>query len=205
MKLWLLEILACPIDKAYPLSLTILKWKSEELSPNPLEILIKGYQEKNVLKLNEATPVKKEVRENGELFVNDLLVLKPTRFDHYLEQLLTGIEELSNVQDKSSWATLQALELVKTEIKTKLNTALNSLTASEPADPDKIFQSILTQLEFLNIFKYEFEIEDAVIQCHECKRWFPVFENIPQMLPDNVRDPELDQQFLEKWSHKISF
>lgn len=204
MKLWLLEILACPIDKAYPLSLTILKWKSESLSPNPLESLIEGYHKQNVLSLNEATPIKKEIRDNGELFISDLLILKPTGFSQYLEQLLTGIEELANVQDKSSWSSLQALELVKTEIKSKLTEALTSLSSADRADHDQIFQSILTPLEFLNIFKYEFEIEDAVIRCPECNRWFPVFENIPQMLPDNVRDPEKDQQFLEKWTHQIT-
>ncbi len=116
MKLWLLEILACPIDKAFPLELTILKWKNETEDPNQLDLLMKGYKEGNVLPVKMETPITKDIRPNGELYVNDLLVLKPTKFDSYLDKLLLGIAELAHVQDKSEWGSLQALELIKEEI-----------------------------------------------------------------------------------------
>ena len=203
MKLWLLEILACPIDKAYPLDLTILKWKNEITHPNQLEQLIKGYHEGNVLTVKMETPIKKEVHPDGELYLNDLLVLKPTKFQLYLQQLLEGIAELSNVRDKSGWGSLEALNLIKNEINEKLMEAKKLIDTGDKQEQEKIFQTILTPLEFLNIFKYEFEIEDAVIKCPQCKRWFPVFENIPQMLPDEVRDSKTDQHFLEKWKDQI--
>ena len=202
MKLWLLEILACPIDKAFPLELTILKWRDESNHPEQLKQLINGYKEGNVLTIKMETPIKKDTQPNGELIINDLLVLKPTRFDTYLDELLHGIEELSNVQDKSKWGSLKALELIKDEIKPKLSNAKIALKSGE--NQESIFQEINTALEFLNIFKYEYEIEDAIIRCPKCKRWFPVFENIPQMLPDEVRDSEADQQFLNKWEDQIT-
>lgn len=45
-----------------------------------------------------------------------------------------------------------------------------------------------------------FEITEALLVCPACNRWFPVIDDIPQMLPDELRDKEADLAFLR--AHK---
>ena len=46
-------------------------------------------------------------------------------------------------------------------------------------------------------------IVDGVLLCPECARYFPIMEEIPVMLPDNLRSRKEDLGFLEKWSSKL--
>jgi uncharacterized protein YbaR (Trm112 family) len=57
--------------------------------------------------------------------------------------------------------------------------------------------TILPELYLLNKFKTEIEIETGLLFCSQCKRWFPIIETIPQMLPDEYRDEEADILFLK--------
>jgi uncharacterized protein YbaR (Trm112 family) len=41
-----------------------------------------------------------------------------------------------------------------------------------------------------------FEVVEALLVCPSCNRWFPVIDDIPQMLPDELRDRESDLAFL---------
>lgn len=43
-------------------------------------------------------------------------------------------------------------------------------------------------------------IEEAVLRCPSCGRWYPVLETIPRMLPDELRSKKEDQEFLSKFS-----
>jgi uncharacterized protein YbaR (Trm112 family) len=43
------------------------------------------------------------------------------------------------------------------------------------------------------------EIEEGLIICPQCKRWFPIIKTIPRIYPQNMKREELDLQFLEKW------
>ena len=46
-------------------------------------------------------------------------------------------------------------------------------------------------------------IKEGVLFCSQCSRFFPIIEEIPVMLPDELRDKEKDIQFLQKWHEKI--
>ncbi|HEY7778453.1 MAG TPA: Trm112 family protein [Nitrososphaeraceae archaeon] len=46
-------------------------------------------------------------------------------------------------------------------------------------------------------------IKEGVLFCSQCLRYYPVIEEIPVMLPDELRDKEKDIQFLQKWHEKI--
>ena len=46
-------------------------------------------------------------------------------------------------------------------------------------------------------------IVDGVLMCAECGRYYPIIEEIPVMLPDNLRNKKEDITFLERWSAKL--
>jgi uncharacterized protein YbaR (Trm112 family) len=39
--------------------------------------------------------------------------------------------------------------------------------------------------------------------CKKCSRFYPIIDEIPIMLPDELREKEKDLQFLTKWKHSI--
>ncbi|MCS7133037.1 MAG: Trm112 family protein [Nitrososphaeria archaeon] len=47
------------------------------------------------------------------------------------------------------------------------------------------------------------EIVTGLLSCGECGRWYPIQDEIPRMLPDNMRDKNRDSQFLTTWKARI--
>ncbi len=216
MKLWLLEILACPIDKVFPLELTVLKWQDEGNVDDNIKQLIEMYKKGQVLPAKTESPLHLEIKDDNKIYINDFLILKPTPLDEYLQELILKLEELDLVHDLSQWQGEIALKLCSETIKGKLQDALKKIIEMNRTNPTqekqensekimKIYEKIILDLEFLNLFKYNLEIDEGVIKCPKCNRWFPIFETIPQMLPDEVRNSETDLKFKEKWSSKFNF
>ncbi|MCX8169516.1 MAG: Trm112 family protein [Candidatus Methanomethyliaceae archaeon] len=54
----------------------------------------------------------------------------------------------------------------------------------------------------LIVFEEREEIEEGLLICNNCSRWYPIIEAIPHMLPDDLRDRE-DLEFLKKWQERI--
>lgn len=52
------------------------------------------------------------------------------------------------------------------------------------------------------------EIDEALITCPKCGRWYPVIDGIACMLPDNLRmtgKQRIEEtKFLERWKEKLS-
>jgi uncharacterized protein len=46
-------------------------------------------------------------------------------------------------------------------------------------------------------------IEEGILYCIKCKRFFPITDEIPIMLPDELRDRDQDLKFLQKWRDRI--
>jgi uncharacterized protein YbaR (Trm112 family) len=46
-------------------------------------------------------------------------------------------------------------------------------------------------------------IEEGVLFCNSCSRFYPIVEEIPIILPDNLRDKDKDLDVLKKWSHLL--
>ncbi|MHA1521221.1 MAG: Trm112 family protein [Promethearchaeota archaeon] len=214
MKLWLLEILACPLDKAFPLELTILGWQNPNKTHPKLTHLLEGYATGQVLFSDMESPIKFIIEDSDSpsrpktgAIINDELIIKPTLFREYLAQIIEKIGELDVVHDVSIPVGEEILSLIRTTIKTHLSEALAKLSksAADEGAESNIFEDIRLDLELINLYKYYLEIEDAVIVCPECHRWYPVFEAIPQLLPDGIRKPEEDATFVEKWGSKFSF
>jgi uncharacterized protein YbaR (Trm112 family) len=47
------------------------------------------------------------------------------------------------------------------------------------------------------------EIVDGVLYCPNCKRWYPIIDEIPELLPDELRDKERELAFLLTQSNRI--
>jgi len=55
----------------------------------------------------------------------------------------------------------------------------------------------------LHVFEEKEEIVEGIIICPKCLRWYPIRDEIPEMLPDELRDREEELAFLRKWKDKI--
>ncbi|MCF2141151.1 MAG: hypothetical protein K9W44_13915 [Candidatus Lokiarchaeota archaeon] len=204
MKLWLLEILACPIDKSYPLEFTILSWNDPESTHSKIKNLLLNYPSGNVLFEEMSSPIHYEQSDStGEWIISDDLIIKPFPFEQYIQQLLEKIKELEVVHDAGLKEGEELLNFIRSEIKTKLEDAFKKI--KQKIEIPAIIKTILPDLELLNLYKYHLEIEDAVIVCPKCHRWFPVFDAIPQLLPDALRKSEEDDLFKKKWNHQFEF
>jgi len=58
-------------------------------------------------------------------------------------------------------------------------------------------------LELLEFKLRDDVIADGVLLCSECGRYYPIVEEIPIMLPDNLRTRKDDLAFLEKWKGNL--
>ncbi len=47
------------------------------------------------------------------------------------------------------------------------------------------------------------EIVEGILICEACNRWYPIKEEIPIMLPDDLRNKEEDRAFLRKHRNRI--
>jgi len=55
----------------------------------------------------------------------------------------------------------------------------------------------------LQVFEEKEEISSGIITCPKCNRWYPIIDEIPHMLPDDLREQTEDVPFLKKWKEKI--
>lgn len=55
----------------------------------------------------------------------------------------------------------------------------------------------------LHVFIEDEEIVEGVIVCSKCLRWYPIRDEIPEMLPDELRKESEDLPFLKKWKNKF--
>jgi uncharacterized protein len=46
-------------------------------------------------------------------------------------------------------------------------------------------------------------VVDGVLLCDKCKRFYPIIDEIPVMLPDDLRSRKEDLEFLQKWKGSI--
>ena len=55
----------------------------------------------------------------------------------------------------------------------------------------------------LHIFDEKEEIVSGLLVCPSCNRYYPIIEEIPHMLPDELRKRDEDIGFLKQWESKV--
>jgi uncharacterized protein YbaR (Trm112 family) len=55
----------------------------------------------------------------------------------------------------------------------------------------------------LHVFEETDEIVSGILICPKCNRWYPIIDEIPHMLPDDLREEKEDVTFLRKWKEKV--
>jgi uncharacterized protein YbaR (Trm112 family) len=58
-------------------------------------------------------------------------------------------------------------------------------------------------LQLLEFKADEQTVIEGVLLCGDCGRYYPIIDEIPVMLPDNLRSRKEDLSFLEKWKVKL--
>jgi len=58
-------------------------------------------------------------------------------------------------------------------------------------------------LELHEIKEKDNVVSEGVIVCTKCSRFYPIIEEIPIMLPDELRDKKLEIDFLKKYKEKL--
>lgn len=46
-------------------------------------------------------------------------------------------------------------------------------------------------------------IKEGTLYCSKCSRFYPIVDEIPIMLPDDLREKEKDIEFLKTWQQQI--
>ena len=65
------------------------------------------------------------------------------------------------------------------------------------------FESVKFYPLELHVFEEKDEIVEGLIVCPKCLRWYPIRDEIPEMLPDELREEKEELPFLEEWKSKI--
>ena len=187
MKPWLFDILACPIDKYYPLQLYIFSYATEL---NEFNSFINIYKDRDldIIKEDEIIEIHKEEKN---LLINDGIIIEKNPLQTYLELILSSINEFQFVFDKSlNSITESCFTLIKNEIRQKI------LAFSKSLSLDQI-ENIIPELYFVNKIKLNVEIKSGLLVCPQCKRWYPIIDTIPHMLPDEYRNKNQELEFLK--------
>jgi uncharacterized protein YbaR (Trm112 family) len=187
MKPWLFDILACPIDKHFPLKLFIFAY---ETKPEEFESFFNVYEKKDIDTIKQEDIIKIQ-KEKQSLYIKDNVIIENNKIDIYFDLLISSLNELIHIMDRSPYdISKKSFELAKTDIKQRI------IQFSENIKEQEIEQ-IFPELYFINKLKIETEIESGILFCEKCHRWFPIIETIPQMLPDEYRDEKKDLEFLK--------
>ena len=93
MKPWLFDILACPIDKHYPLELYIFSF---ETKPDEFQKILTIYENRNTDLINKEGIIE-FVKEDENFFVKDDIVFDKTKFEDYFNLLASSMNEIEHI------------------------------------------------------------------------------------------------------------
>ena len=187
MKPWLCDILACPIDKFFPLDLYIFSFETKE---DEFKEIIKVYEKRDINRIKDENIIQIQ-EDKGDLYLKDDIVIERSSVEVYLNSIISSANEVDRLHDKSSnQLSKQCFRIIRQDITDKLVIFFDNRKFEK-------IENILPELYLINKIKTETEIKTGLLFCEECKRWYPIIDTIPQMLPDEYRDEEAEIQFLK--------
>ena len=95
MKPWLCDILACPIDKYFPLELFIFSF---ETTDDEFKEIITIYEERDIDRIKDEDIIDIQ-EEKGILYLKDDIVIEKCSVDNYLSSIISIIEDIENIHD----------------------------------------------------------------------------------------------------------
>jgi uncharacterized protein YbaR (Trm112 family) len=187
MKPWLFDILACPIDKHFPLKLYIFSF---ETKTNDFNSFIEAFEKRSIEFIKQEDLIEIS-EENSNILIRDNIIIEKTKLNDYITLILLSIHELDNIFDRTNnKLSKKCFTIIQSLIKPKIQEFLENLNPTQLDD-------IMPELYFLNKIKTETEIESGLLFCEKCNRWYPIVDTIPQMLPDEFRNEEKEIEFLQ--------
>ena len=199
MKPGLLDYLACPICKHWPIKLWIFNFETENTE---FETVLNNPDDLNMLQnltkiIRGKNKVEKCVNIEENKIQDDLVRYKLT-FDEYIKKFDEVMKNIDYITLMTNGAAQNIHEKVK-EIYNEFHIAINK---NEKELKDFIEKEI-NKIYISNWYFQRVEVEDGIMKCDKCKRWYPISDSIPQMLPDNLRVKKDELRFLEKWKDLI--
>ena len=103
------------------------------------------------------------------------------------------------------------LDLIELHVKELENDNLRKSKFKFPNDDKKTKKNNLTVNKEINNIRAEVNkdkdkvivIIEGILYCRKCLRFYPIIDEIPIMLPDELREKEKDLEFLNKWKNNI--
>jgi uncharacterized protein YbaR (Trm112 family) len=103
------------------------------------------------------------------------------------------------------------LDLIELHVKELENDNLRESNFKFPNDEKKTIKNNLTVNQEINNIRAEVNkdkdkvivIIEGILYCRKCLRFYPIIDEIPIMLPDELREKEKDLEFLKKWKNNI--
>jgi len=173
LKPWLLNVLACPIDKHHPLEAYFYTWET------PAEELEK---------------INKEAEKPSIYFTE--------RYKHLVNQIADGtisIESIRAIVDQTesmhSLALLALTNKFLDNLEYDANKSADYLLQSYPEGIDVLYR-------YLNLIEVEEGLLRCPV-CGRWYSIGSSVKTIPELMPDDLRDEEKDVAWLRKWENKI--
>jgi uncharacterized protein YbaR (Trm112 family) len=173
MKPWLLNILACPIDKHHPLGARLFSWETSEEEMRKIA--------------SEAGLPSVHFRKN---------------YEHLTKQVVDGtisipaIREVEDVSDSNAAKELLAIAVdAATRLKRVQDICEEDLLKDYPEDIDVLYR-------YLNLIEVASGLL-VCSECGRWYPIGSAVETIPEMLPDDLRERERDLKWLEKWRDRV--
>ena len=150
MKPWLFDILACPIDKFFPLKLYIFSFENE---PEEFQSVINKYVDRDIDFIKKERIIETSLKEN-ELFLKDNIIIEKTRLKNYLDVITSSLTEFENVSDSMTprefqYALLQKIPESASKALDYLVTAFEIADYSTANPPKEVYDKCLSAVELL--------------------------------------------------------
>ena len=81
---------------------------------------------------------------------------------------------------------------------------INAYPAYESASEDPSKEKIVLEKQTdLDPMRNNIIVKEGILFCIRCSRFFPIIDEIPILLPDELREREKDLRFLLEWESQI--